>query len=683
MHLLLAQKGAINEGRDAIDLGQQPADIVFLSAADTELASLAGALGDLAAPPTLRLANLMQLAHPMSVDVYAEKTIAGSRLVVVRVLGGESYWPYGLEKLHVTALANGVKLAVLPGDDKPDPGIERFSTIGAQERAQLHAYLNEGGPQNAANLLRFCTYLNGDGDMPAGPSPLLKAGLWYPGLGICGVEEVAARHIPGAPVAALCFYRALVQSGGLQPVEAMVAALARQGVNALPVFVSSLKDGVSVETVRRVFERHQPQVVLNATGFAVGTLTGAHQPTVLDEGGAVVLQMIFSGGTRQAWNVSSQGLATRDLAMNVALPEVDGRVLSRAVAFKHAGAYDERVQANIVSHLADENRCDFVARLAANWARLRMASPQERRVAIVLANYPNRDGRMANGVGLDTPAGTIEVLKALRSAGYDAGDIPPTGDDLVTHLQAGPTNAGWQGREVRVKLSLVRYLESFNRLPEEARASIQDRWGDPQTDPFFDESDGSFALPLAEFGNVLVGVQPARGYNIDPKDTYHSPDLVPPHGYFAFYFHLRSAANVHAVIHMGKHGNLEWLPGKALALSDGCFPEAVLGPMPHVYPFIVNDPGEGSQAKRRSAAVIIDHLTPPLTRAETHGPLRELEALVDEYYDASGSDPRRLKLLAKQIFERVELSGVGEDIGLRPRMARTSGSPSSMPGCAN
>lgn len=672
MHLLLAQKGRISEGNEAVDLGQNPADIVFLSAADTDLASLASALGDMADPPSLRLANLMQLAHPMSVDVYAQRTVAGSRMVVVRVLGGESYWPYGLEKLSVTAREKKIHLAVLPGDDRPDPGLLLFSTVRAEDCARLHAYLVEGGPQNSRNFLRFCVHLLGRGEVPPMPAPLLKAGIWYPGLGICGPEELAALFASGRPTAAICFYRALVQSGGLEPVEALVRALDARGLNALPVFVSSLKDQVSAETVRGLFRRFDPAVVLNATGFAVGSLSGgpagSQVPTVLEENGAVVLQAIFSGSTREAWLQSSHGMPARDLAMNVALPEVDGRVLSRAVAFKHAGVHDERVEATIVTHRADPERCAFVADLAANWVRLRHEPAADRRVAIVLANYPNRDGRIANGVGLDTPAGTVEVLKAMAAAGYRANGVPADGDALVARLQAGPTNASVEGRVIGATLSLDRYREAFAALPADVREKVLAQWGEPERDPFFLSGHSAFALSLLAFGNVLVGIQPARGYNIDPKATYHSPDLVPPHSYFAFYFHLRLEAKIQALIHMGKHGNLEWLPGKALSLSASCFPEAALGPLPHLYPFIVNDPGEGTQAKRRSAAVIIDHLTPPLTRAESHGSLRELEALVDEYYDASGSDPRRLKLIARQIFDQVELSGVGEDLGLQPAM---------------
>jgi len=592
MHLLLAQKGSINESDEAIDLGQTPGGVLFLSAADTELASLADALkaaGDKAvgqSGPELRLANTMQLTHPMSIDVYASDMVAKAKLVIVRLLGGKAYWDYGVETLHAVAVENGVKLAFLPGDDKPDPVLQEYSTLPAEDCGRLWQYLLESGPQNAEAFLAFCNHLIGRGEAPQASVPLLKAGLWYPGDGICDLTAIRHHWKPGAPVVAINFYRALVQSGGLQPIEAMVAALTERGLNALPMFISSLKDAVSVETVRGVFAEAEPCVVLNTTGFAVSSPTGDHQGTVLDESGAVVLQMILAAGSKEAWQSSSQGLTSRDLAMNVALPEVDGRVLSRAIAFKKADEFDEQVQANIVRHVAEPDRVSFVADLAANWAKLRGTAHKACKVAIVLANYPNRDGRLGNGVGLDTPAGTINVMQALREAGYHLHDFPADGDALMTFLQEGPTNAGNDGRINRVRLDLDVYQRFFSRLPAEVRKQVEARWGEPETDPYF--LDGSFALPIAEFGNVCIGIQPARGYNIVPTETYHSPDLVPPHGYLAFYAWLRDIYRSHAIIHMGKHGNLEWLPGKALALSQVCFPEAVLGPLPHLYPFIVN-----------------------------------------------------------------------------------------------
>ncbi len=671
MHLLLAQKGTITEGEEAIDLGQSPADILFLSAADTELSSIAGAHRTRGAKSSLRVASLLTLKHPMSVDTYVERTARHAKLIIVRPLGGASYFHYVLEALHAAAVTYKFQIAVLPGDDKPDPGLEPFSTISAEDRNRMWAYFTEGGAGNMARLLGYAEALIDGSEKPEPAAPLMKAGIWWPGQGVIGVEawkaavgfvpDIASQS-PAGSIVALCFYRALVQSGETKPVEALIAALTAEGMTVLPVFVSSLKDAVSIGTLQAIFSEVPPTVVMNATGFAVSAPGADRKPTVLEFSDAPVLQVIFSGSSRAAWEASPQGLMARDLAMNVALPEVDGRILSRAVSFKAAAVYDTEVEANIVGHEPLADRIAFAAKLAANWARLRQAAPAERRIAIIMANYPNRDGRLGNGVGLDTPAGTIEVMRALATAGYAIDSIPTDGDALIRYLMDGPTNSARADREIRETLSLSQYKAFFSSLPIRIQNEVAERWGSPEDDPFF--RDGRFALPLTRFGETLVGIQPARGYNIDPKETYHSPDLVPPHGYLAFYAFLRREYGVHAIVHMGKHGNLEWLPGKSLALSESCYPEAVFGPMPHLYPFIVNDPGEGTQAKRRTSAVIIDHLTPPLTRAESYGPLKDLEALVDEYYDAAGGDPRRLRLLSKQILELVRDIGLDQDAGI-------------------
>ena len=408
MHLLLAQKGAVSDGDEAIDLGQSPAELIFISAADTELAALARARNQLGADaPDLRLANMMALSHPMSIDVYAENTIAGSKFVAVRCLGGESYWPYGLEKLYEAATRHNIPMAVLPGDDRPDPSLARFNTIAEHQQLALWQYLVEGGEENARGFLCTVKALLNDQEPPVAAAPLLKAGLWWSGIVNPGLADVKKLWKTGQPVVALIFYRALVQSGNLAPIEAMVEALIAQDMNPLPIFVASLKEAVSCATVEKLFVDCAPVVVLNATGFAVSSPNGIRKPTVLEAGGAVVLQVVLAGGNQQTWQQSSQGLSSRDLAMNVALPEVDGRIFSRAIAFKSAENFDVACQANIVTHRSVLDRVKFVAALAANWAKLRQCKANKRRVALVLANYPNRDGRMGNGVGLDTPAGTI------------------------------------------------------------------------------------------------------------------------------------------------------------------------------------------------------------------------------------------------------------------------------------
>ena len=495
--------------------------------------------------------------------------------------------------------------------------------------------------------------------------------MYWPGTGIADLETIrAAWRNPNRPIAPIVFYRSLLQGAGLNPVNRLTRALMTEELNPLPIFVASLKDPVSAGTLESLLGQAPPTVILNATSFAVSNPQSGFQGTPLDRPGVPVLQTIFSGGTEDAWRDGLNGLSARDIAMNVALPEVDGRILSRAVSFKSEAYFDEATECRIASYRAEGTRIQFTARLAAAWARLAETPKPNRRVALILANYPNRDGRLANGVGLDTPASAVATLTALASDRYRLENIPTDSADLMARIQAGPTN--WltdrAERGGGVRLTLDDYRAFYSDLPWEVRRQIEERWGKPEDDPFFDAAENAFALSILTFGNVVIGIQPARGYNIDPKDTYHAPDLVPPHNYLAFYAWLRGPFDAHAIVHLGKHGNLEWLPGKALALSEECFPEAVLGPIPHLYPFIVNDPGEGTQAKRRTSAVILDHLTPPLTRAETYGPLKDLEALVDEYYEASGVDPRRLDHLRREIRSLVSAEHLDEDAGITDDM---------------
>ena len=668
MHLLVTQPGEISDGTEAVDLGQTPGDIVFLSAAASDLSILVEAHAGLGeSQPSLRLANLMQLGHNMSVDVYVENTIAKARLVVVRLLGGLGYWPYGIEQIQTVCRDHGIKLAVIPGDDQPDPELTDASNVNPETCHRLWQYCLHGGLANTENLLRYAADLIGDNDEWLEPAPLVRAGLYWPGIDQPTVEEVRRHWTGGAATAALVFYRALLQASDLAPIEALIEALRDNGLNALPLFVGSLKDPVSAEIVIQTFNEVPPDVILNCTGFAVSspnvaTLGGDTQWTPYTDADCPVFQVILSGGTVEEWQEGARGLTPRDLAMNATLPEVDGRLISRAVSFKKSLQFDAATEVAVVKHQPVPDRVDFVAQLAAAWARLRRTVAADRRIAIIVANYPNKDGRLGNGVGLDTPAGVVQAFEKLMECGYDLGkEVPATGKEIMDRLLAGPTNAA--GERIGGELfSLNDYRVFFAALPEDVQAQVIDRWGAPENDPF--HADGDFVLPAHRFGNIVLAVQPARGYNIDPTYSYHDPDLVPPHGYLAFYGWLRRQVDIHAAIHFGKHGNLEWLPGKALMMSENCFPEAALGPMPHLYPFIVNDPGEGTQAKRRSQAVIIDHLTPPLTRAESYGPLRDLEQLVDEYYQAAGMDPRRLKVLTEEILDLSAGIGLDKDVGI-------------------
>ncbi len=665
MHLLAAQAGALQQEGEAIDLAQSPAPIVFASAADSELMMLAAA-ADRAGTTDIRLANLLRLSHNLSVDTWLDQTVQHARLVVLRLLGGAAYWQYGVDEISALAMQGKFRLALLPGDANPDPILMQRSTVAAEDWSRLHALFTAGGPENADGLLQCLSELS-QGISPGGsaPKPFLRFGLWHPAHGT--VDSLPASPHPNVPI---LFYRAALEGAGTATLEALIAELESQHLNPVPLVVSTLKEGACIRFVQSALAEYPPEVILSLTGFALGIdgLDDKQNPFAGID--APVIQLIQGGRPEQQWAEDVQGLTAKDLAMQVVLPELDGRQGMILVGHKQDAVWHERTQCPLSAYAADHDGIRRAVTLAKNWASLRATSPVERRVAIVLANYPIRDGRLANGVGYDAPQSTVEILRAMKEAGYSIGTSPlagevrkegATGNALLEALQAGPTNAHPE-RGNGVPFPLARYRELFITLPDKVRAEVTARWGDPSADPFV--RGETFHLPALDLGNVTVVLQPARGYHLDETASYHDPDLVPPHGYLAAYLWLRHEFGAHAVIHNGKHGNLEWLPGKATALDRASYPAALWAELPQLYPFIVNDPGEGTQAKRRTGAVIIDHLVPPLTRAETYGPLKDLEALLDEYYAASGMDRRRLVGLRKRILDFTRDSRLDRDIGL-------------------
>jgi len=670
MHRISATPGGWNfQDLGTIVIQQTSAPIVCLTAADTDIQTLAGAVKQLPVEfPSVRVVNLLQLQQQLSIDTYAEEVLGSARVIILRLLGGRAYWSYGLEVLKETVENTGAASIVLPGDDRPDPDLIGHSTIQLAVANQLWRYFTEGGIVNFTNALKFVAdACLGYSYNPPPPQAVPLVGLipWHN-------NRVGAKHsgdnlsvLPkdyspnASPLhgVGILFYRAHYLAGNIAPIDALCAALAERQLEPLPLFVSSLRDREVQGEVNSYFQSRKIDLLLNTTSFSIARLESELPQLDLWKSLDVpVLQVIFSGGTVEQWQSGTGGLAPRDVAMNVALPEVDGRIISRAVSFKAVQHHDRDLETDVVVYQPERSRINFVADLAANWVRLGQTPAGSRKIALILANYPTRDGRLANGVGLDTPASCVEILQALSAAGYLVENIPATGDELIQRLTAGVTNdpEGKDLRSIAHCLSLEEYRKYFANLPPKVQQEIGDRWGDC--------TEKSIPIPGIMLGNIFVGIQPARGYDIDPALNYHAPDLEPTHAYLAFYYWLRQGFGAHAIVHLGKHGNLEWLPGKSVALSDSCYPEIALGAMPHFYPFIVNDPGEGSQAKRRSQAVIIDHLTPPMTRAELYGPLQQLERFIDEYYEAQMLDPSRLPAIRDRITALFQEENLHQDL---------------------
>jgi cobaltochelatase CobN len=663
--------------------------IVLLTHADSDLAALSRCV-PLLPEGFARVGglSLQSVTDSREMAALLDGPLLHARIVVVRVLGRLSGIP-GWQALWQAAGERRQSLLVVSGTGEPNPELDFVSTVSPAILHETLAYLQAGGPHNLAQWLRFLSdhlLLSGYGF--EAPVELPEHGIYHPALGEMGTSEgwdaLACREAPGwedapglrrAPAVGIAFYRAHRMSGNLRFVDALVAALERRGLKALPVYTSSLRAlNESGKSAALAFFQGEsgPRVdaLINTTSFAIGDInpSGPTLPgwsiAAMAELDVPVFQAMVSGMELEQWRATSRGLNPLDTAMNVVIPEFDGRIVTVPVSFK------EKRQANgmeVVEYAPLADRVERLAGIVEAQVRLRRLPRRQRRIAFVFTNSNTKAAQIGNAVGLDAPASLMAILRAMKNAGYNVADLPEDGDALIhalidrgcydlDHLTAAQC-ASAVGR-----VSIERYAEWFEELPISLRKRMQAQWGAPPGAAYVHED--LLTLAGLEFGNAIVVLQPPRGYGMDPDAIYHQPDLPPTHHYYALYRWLRGEWGAHAIVHVGKHGTLEWLPGKGVGLSEDCFPDAVLGDLPLFYPFIINDPGEGAQAKRRAHAVIVDHLTPPMTTADTYGVLAQLGELVDEYYQVEMLDPGKLPLLQAQIWDLVKEARLDRDLGV-------------------
>ncbi len=669
MHLLTTSSASLDDIVEAVDLVQPPGDIVVLSFADTDLAGLAAAFAaERVALPSVRLAHLRDLRHPMSVDLWIERVGAHAKVILVRLLGGLDWWKYGIERLSALSRERGIVFAVLPGEDRDDARLSALSTLPREELDALLRYFREGGRDNLRALLRRLARHAGCDLTTQPPTSLPRCAGYLPGVGAVGLDRLLASLASapaqrseagegdrakrgGGKIVPIIFYRAMLLATDTAPIDALCAALVARGLAPAPLFVPSLKDTDAAVFLREAFTRLAPAVIITTTAFAAAGNDG--EPTPLDAVDAAVFQVISATTRRAAWRDSPRGFGAADLAIHVVLPELDGRILAGAVAFKDPLPTQEALAFTALASRPEPDRIAMVADRIASLARLRTLPRRERRVAVLMPDYPGAPGRDGYAVGLDVPASVLALLDDLAAAGYAVSGTPTTSRRLLDLLAEGAEDA---------TLSVAQYERLLAQVPELARAQIRNAWGDAADDP--DCRENVFRFRAAKFGNIVVALPPDRGRSTQRRADYHDATLPPRHALLAFGLWLRHAAGVDAIVYMGAHGTLEWLPGKAVALTSECFPEIVTGALPVIYPFIVSDPGEAAQAKRRIAAVTIGHLPPPLVAPGLSGDARELERLIDEYAQAEGLDRRRRELLARLIVETAQRSGLAREAGV-------------------
>ncbi|KCV81262.1 cobaltochelatase subunit CobN [Actibacterium atlanticum] len=640
MHVVFRESHGLGETDTPQDLGQTPADLVVLSFSDSDLGAFAAgwhrADGKL---PTLRLANLVALKHPLSVDTYAEQTLVGAKGVLVRLIGGESYWPYGLATLQDMARRQSIALAVLPADGRPDARLDELSTLPVSTLRRLQHLCDAGGAVAAQAALAQLSLAAGLYAAPVpGSKTVPEAGFYDPDHGVIDPPEPG-----GKPLALVTFYRSYLTAADTSPVDAMIAALRARGFDAYGVFAASLKAPNSAKWVRDQITRLSPDAIINATAFSAQGGDGS--PSPLDAAGCPVFQIALSTARRKDWAEAERGLSPADLAMHVVLPEVDGRIFTGVASFKSPGKRDPDLEYSRFAHRADADRIEAIANRVQNWHRLSTLAAAEKRVALVLSTYPGKDYQLAHAVGLDALASTEAMLADLSKTGHEVRPQTDLGQRLTRETLS------WD---------LADYEQALKTLPPLLRDDLTAAWGDPVDDPLF--SGGAFHFPALRAGKALIALQPERGDVQQRDDDYHDLSRTPRHSYVAFYLWLRAQSD--ALIHIGAHGTLEWLPGKSVALSHDCWPEALTGDLPVIYPFIVNDPGEAAQAKRRIGAVTIGHLPPPLAQTKLPEGLGQLEHLLDEYSTADGLDPARRDRLIADIRAEAQGRGVEADLDI-------------------
>ncbi len=664
--------------------------IALLSTSDTDLLSARASGADYV------WANPARPAHEGMGTL-----LEGCDLVVARILGSPQDLCTGFERFRLA----GTPMVVLGGEQTPNAELMEMSSVPIGVAAEAHRYLAEGGPENLAQLHAFLSdtvLLTGEGFEPPAEIP---AWGWLE-RGTSGFETLADARSSTTekPRVGVLFYRAHHASGNIDFAHALADAIDATGeAVGMPIFSSSLRSAPD--------DLYEALGTLDALVVTV-LAAGGSQPATASAGGEdeawdvermaaldiPILQGLCLTSSREEWLASGEGVTPLDSATQIAIPEFDGRIITAPFSFKEVD------KDGLPRYVADAERCARVAGIAVKHARLRHVPTSERRIALMLSAYPTKHSRVGNAVGLDTPVSTIRLLRRMRDAGYDLGR-----DNIVTQILDGgfetlagarsSTTEGWEAdteagdalihaliaaggqdeewltnaqlTDAHVRIPASDYVRWTADLPDELMSTVSEAWGEAPGSLFVNDS-GEIVLATIAAGNVVLLIQPPRGFGEKPVAIYHDPDLAPSHHYLAAYRWLGSAVGdggfgADAVVHLGKHGSMEWLPGKNAALSAACAADAAIGNLPLVYPFLVNDPGEGAQAKRRAHATIVDHLVPPMARAESYGDIARLEQLLDEHANIAAMDPAKLPAIRGEIWQLMQAAQMHQDLGLEER----------------
>lgn len=601
-----------------------------------------------------------------------------SNVVFTKLMGGKDTFK-GFDKLKKVTQKYNIPFIPLPTVNEVHPDLLDAITVDEEVRKKVMKYLSYEGVENYKNLLLYLASTFGNSSIKYDePKPTPWQGIYYRGkyfedlkkyLSFLGISE---EELKEKPTIGILFYRNWFIANNIDYVDYLIDIIERKGGIPIGVFSSHLKNDLgalgTLETFKRFFYINGKSVIdvlINTTMFTLSMGIRddylEEEPQFLKELNTPILQGIISTGYIEEWEGSKRGLNPIDLVIGMAMPEFDGAIIHFPIGGKKK-IKEGRVGVPIVKYKPIGDRCEKIVDLALKYADLKLKNNRNKKIAIIFHNYPPRNDKIASAFGLDSPESVVNIMKELKKRGFLVEKLYKNGNELIENMLNYVTNDKRFLTEEKIKKSVgsvdrEAYEKWFNSLSEKVRKELIEHWGSIPGDVM--NFNGELIIPGIINGNIFISLQPPRGFGEDPSKIYHCPDLPPSHYYIAFYKWIRDVFKADAIIHMGKHGSLEWLPGKCVGLSKDCYPDINME-LPNIYPYIVNNPGEGTQAKRRSYATIISHLIPPMTISDLYGELSELEGCIEEYYEVESKEKR--EFLRKRILEKIKELKLDEDL---------------------
>ena len=604
-------------------------------------------------------------------------------MVIITLHGGIKSFPafeFFKEQLNALDVDKRPVVHVQPtgGDEETIEAAREVSTeFGNEFWDRTKQYLDYGSHVNYARLLSCIhNHLHGEDRAVEPPMELPHEGIYHPDFeGVVELDAYLAQKVdPEKLTIGLWFYQTYWLNNNLAFVNAIIRSIEAAGHNVIPVFHLRYKDAQrqnhGADYVADYFFKDKEgkpriQALINPQMFSM-TLVCPEYAAILPNLNVPFIQAMTCSAPYLEWKESIQGVPTMDVSYNAAQPEFDGALITVPVATREQETIDPVTGALLAKYMPIQERVDKVVRLTLNWARLSRIKNEDKKVAIIFHHYPPRNDRIGCAAGLDSFASVKLLLEEMSREGYQVDRFYKDGDELAHEMLSRMTcDRRWltpdqMFQRAEAVADSEQYTPWHKELPEAIAEKQTADWGEMPGELFVHDKKLMFAGTMN--GNVFISIQPPRGYLENIDKVYHDLYLSPPHHYLAQYRYIRDVFKADVVMHVGKHGSLEWMPGKALGLSESCYPDLAIMELPNVYPYIINDPGEGTQAKRRSYCCIIDHLPPASTNSDLYDDMAAVEKLMNEYSLAASEDPSKVEILRPMIWEAVEAAKLHTDL---------------------